>query len=105
MKCIFAEDLGFLFKVLSGESKKQFAMAVSMHIMCTLFKDSKNRKLYYPSFVFGGFLSCKKEMDEDSSYTLFASNESTRTLIYYHLKILHLKRFKFEISECQLTNI
>lgn len=99
MKCIFEEeDLNILYEVLSGESKRKFAMAVSMRTMCTLSKVSKYRKLYYPLLVFGGFLSCKEEMDEADIYTLFSSNESTRILLYYYLEI-HFTRFKFPISE------
>ncbi len=103
MKCTFKiEDLSILYEVLSGESKREFAMAVSMHTMCTLPKDSKNRKLYYPLFVFGGFLSYKEVGNENSKYTLFASNESTRIVLHYYLEILHCLRFKvpISISEC-----
>ena len=102
MKCIFEEnDLTILYEVLSGESKKEFAMAVSMHTMCTLSKDSKDRKLYYPLFVFGGFLPCKEETEDDDIYTLFASNESSRILLRFHFELLFLKKFKLPVKQSQ----
>jgi len=100
MKCIFEEnDLTILYEVLSCESKKEFAMAVSMSTMCTLSQDSKDRKLYYPLFVFGGFLSCRKETK--NTYTLFASNESSRILLRFHFELLFLKKFKLPIKQSQ----
>ncbi len=104
MKCIFEEnDLDILYKVLSGSSRCEFNMAVSMNKMCTLSKTENDCKLYYPLFVFGGFLSCKKEERE---YSLSASNDSTKLLLKHHLDILFLKKFKFSIENSQdlITN-
>jgi len=66
--------------------------------MCTIPESSKARELYYPLFIFGGFLSCLKE--KNKTYSLFSSNDTTRILLEYYLELLFLNKFKFPISEC-----
>lgn len=102
MKCIFTEkDLNMLYDVFLGEKKCQFAMAVSMGMMCGLSESSEHRKLYYPLFVFGGFLSCKKLTGEKDTYLLSSANETSKILIRHHLEALHYEKFKIAHPECR----
>lgn len=69
LSCIFQEeDLKILLRILSSTPREyncNFKMAVDMGTMCTI-PQSKTRVLfvYYPLFVYGGYLSCHEEEDE-----------------------------------------
>ncbi len=73
-------------------------MAISMYTMCTLPEKLDERKLYYPLFVFGGFLSSKEIAEERDSYSLHVANESNRILLNHNLEVLFLKKFKLSAS-------
>lgn len=92
MNCIFNEqDLKILYDVLKEETKFQFPIAILMYTMCTLPEKLDDRKLYYPLFLFGGFLSCKEVAGERDFYLLHFANESLLILLNYHLEILFEK--------------
>jgi hypothetical protein len=101
MSCIFQEeDLKILLRILSSKERGydcEFTMAVNMQKMCTIPQSLKHRELYYPLFVYGGFLSCVKK--DDKIFTLSASNETAKILLKYHLEILFLRKFKFPYKE------
>ena len=97
MSCIFKEeDLKVLLGVLSGKLNCKFNMNVTMRSMCTLPESSKTRALYYPLFIFGGFLSCREE--ENDTFTLSVSNETAKISLNYHLELLFLNKFKLSVS-------
>lgn len=102
MKCIVNEDdLNILYNVFCREIKCKFSMRISMYTMCNLPEETKHRQLYYPLFIFGGFLSCKKVIEEENTYLLSSANESSKILIYRHLQALHHRKFGITVSECQ----
>jgi hypothetical protein len=103
MKCIFSEDdLNLLYGVLSGEKESNFNMNVSMETMCLLPEESKSRQLYYPLFVYGGYLSCKKGKDKNA-FLLSSANESSKLILKHHLLTLHYRKFRIEVAECEIV--
>ncbi len=89
------EDQDLLLDILRGPCEKEFSMGVS--IMSLIFQGS-NRKLFYPLFIYGGFLSSTRLNYQ--KYELSIANETSHCILEKSLDDIYSAVYKRRFKDC-----
>lgn len=101
LNCIFTvEDKDLLLDVLRGPCQKEFTLNVGMKSIIKQMQKTgaSNRKLFYPMFIFGGFLSCDQYKDAEKKpvrgqYVINVANQTARCLMRYYVRSMYVSLF------------
>ncbi len=89
------EDRDLLLDILHGPCEKEFLMGVSI---MSLISQGSNRKLFYPLFIYGGFLSCTRLNNQ--KYELSIANETSRCILKKRLDDIYSAVYKRGFKDC-----
>lgn len=90
------KDRDLLLDVLRGPCEKEFSIGVSI---MSLITQEPTRKLFYPLFIFGGFISCIPRNDP-RKYELSIANETSRCVLEKSLNDIYVAVYKRDFKEC-----